>query len=124
MTEPLVSQFGPEIPHRIADQVRRVHRRFDHGAFLNDVLNGYDGLALMPRGWAVAHALHRHLPQDYETALDILMKSHDLHPHETGRLSKTISLAELTTRKHYPGRHVVDVVINGAIQSLGEFELV
>lgn len=34
---------------------------------------------------------------------------------------KTISLAELTTRKHYAGRHVVEVLINGVAKSLGAF---
>ena len=36
---------------------------------------------------------------------------------------KTISLANLTTRKHYPGRHLVDVLINGRITPLGSFSV-
>ena len=47
----------------------------------------------------------------------------DLAPRATASLSKKVSLKEMTTRKHYPGRHVVDVVINGKIQMLGEFVL-
>lgn len=36
-------------------------------------------------------------------------------------LRKTVSLAELTTRKHYPGRHRVELQCNGAVQALGQF---
>jgi hypothetical protein len=47
----------------------------------------------------------------------------DLAPRATQRLGKTISLAEMTTRKHYPGRHLVELVLNGQARRLGEFEL-
>jgi hypothetical protein len=29
----------------------------------------------------------------------------------------------MTTRRHYPGHHRIDVIINGKAQSLGEFEV-
>jgi len=38
-------------------------------------------------------------------------------------LKKTLSLAEMSTRKHYPGVHRVDVILNGRAQPLGAFEL-
>ena len=34
---------------------------------------------------------------------------------------KAISLADLTTRRHYPGRHVVELQVNGRVQELGSF---
>ena len=46
-----------------------------------------------------------------------------LMPGETVNFRKRISLQEMTTRKHYPGTHRVDVVINGTAQPLGKFEL-
>lgn len=52
------------------------------------------------------------------------MKALELGPEECVALRKKVSLAELTTRKHYPGKHMVDVILNGATQPLGEFELV
>ncbi len=52
------------------------------------------------------------------------LKAVNLAPSETAQLRKSVSLAEMTTRKHYAGTHKVDVVLNGRIQSLGEFELV
>lgn len=39
------------------------------------------------------------------------------------RLEKKVSLAELTTRKHYRGMHRVEVLINGQTFDIGAFEL-
>ncbi len=52
------------------------------------------------------------------------LKTLDLAPGETGRVGKTISLAELTTRKHFPGEHRVEAVVNGETRPLGSFEVV
>ena len=46
-----------------------------------------------------------------------------LVPRETAPVRKTLSLAQLTTRTHYPGRHAVEVLINGQAYPLGTFEL-
>jgi len=51
------------------------------------------------------------------------LKNVDLAPHETVAMGKRVSLAEMTTRKHYAGTHTVDVVVNGSAQRLGKFEL-
>jgi hypothetical protein len=37
---------------------------------------------------------------------------------------KRISIKEMTTRKHYPGTHQVEAVINGQVSSLGSFRLI
>ena len=41
----------------------------------------------------------------------------------TEPMSKSISLKEMTTRKHFAGVHRVDVIINGQAMPLGNFEL-
>jgi len=51
------------------------------------------------------------------------LKAIDLAPGETVRVRKSVSLAEMTTRKHYAGVHRVEAVLNGHAKSLGEFEL-
>lgn len=51
------------------------------------------------------------------------LKTLELAPGQTVGLSKTLSLAHMTTRQHYPGLHKVDVILNGQAQPLGEFEL-
>jgi len=52
------------------------------------------------------------------------LKELDLSPRETIHLAKKVSLAEMTTRKHYPGEHRVDVLVNGKAKPLGAFKLV
>ncbi|MGH7468729.1 MAG: DNA alkylation repair protein [Longimicrobiales bacterium] len=51
------------------------------------------------------------------------LKDTTLGPRESVTVRKKISLAQLTTRKHYPGTHRVDVVVNGHTRPLGSFEL-
>jgi 3-methyladenine DNA glycosylase AlkC len=52
------------------------------------------------------------------------LKQLELEPKQTVRLQKRISLKEMTTRKHYPGKHKVDVMVNGQIKPLGGFTVV
>lgn len=96
MAEPLVAQFGPDVPLAIARMVAAVHPEFAVDAFVHDALNGYDALALMLRGKHIARALQRHLPPDYGQALRILLASID-QPH--GRASG-MSLASFLYLPH------------------------
>lgn len=52
------------------------------------------------------------------------LKIVELSPQEAVKIQKKISVADMTTRKHYPGLHKVDVVVNGSAKSLGEFIVV
>jgi hypothetical protein len=52
------------------------------------------------------------------------MKSVILKSNEKIQLKKKVSLANMSTRKHYPGIHKVDVILNGLTQYIGAFELV
>lgn len=40
----------------------------------------------------------------------------DLQPGETATFRRTVSLAQHTTRTHYPGEHIVDVMVNGEVR--------
>ena len=80
MAEPLINQYGADVPKAIARMLAAVHPAFDSEKFLRDVLRGYDALALMPRGKHIAQYLQRHLPQHYPQAVDILLASLD-QPH-------------------------------------------
>jgi len=75
MAEPLKNQYGTEVPERLAREVGAVASGFDRKAFLRDALAGYDALDLMARGGHLARALRRHLPADYEAALEVLLAS-------------------------------------------------
>ncbi|MDP3355863.1 MAG: DNA alkylation repair protein [Polaromonas sp.] len=80
MAEPLINQYGADVPKAIARMIAAVYPQFESRKFVADVLKGYDALALMPRGKHMAQALHRHLPPDYPKAVDILLASLD-QPH-------------------------------------------
>ena len=47
----------------------------------------------------------------------------DIAPGATVVLGKTLSLAQMTTRTHYPGRHAVALLLNGRTHALGHFDL-
>ncbi len=47
----------------------------------------------------------------------------DLGPGEQAVVRKTLSVAQLSTRTHYPGRHTVEVLLNGRTHPGGGFEL-
>jgi 3-methyladenine DNA glycosylase AlkC len=47
----------------------------------------------------------------------------DLAPGESATLQRTVSLADLSTRKHYPGEHRVLVQVNGHPHEVGGFTL-
>jgi 3-methyladenine DNA glycosylase AlkC len=86
MAEPLKNYYGPDVPARIARMIKEVDSAFNAEAFLVDALNGYQALELTPRARLIADALGRHLPQDYERAIEILIAS----------LGPKLQVAELT----------------------------
>lgn len=75
MAEPLKNYYGPDVPARIARMIKEVDSGFDEDAFLADALDGYQALELTPRARQIAQALGRHLPQDYQRAIEILIAS-------------------------------------------------
>lgn len=51
------------------------------------------------------------------------LKQIELPAGGSERLSKRLSMAQMTTRKHYPGVHSLELLLNGRAQRLGQFEL-
>jgi 3-methyladenine DNA glycosylase AlkC len=75
MAEPLKNFFGPEVARDIAALISGVYPAFPSEEFLTDATRGLDKLALLPRAWHIAHALHGHLPADFDSAAGILKAS-------------------------------------------------
>lgn len=48
----------------------------------------------------------------------------EVAPGAGAAVRKTISLAQQTTRTHYPGRHRVEVLVNGEVHDGGSFDIV
>jgi 3-methyladenine DNA glycosylase AlkC len=80
MAEPLIKQYGADVPQAIASMISPVYPAFDHAGFVREVLDEFETLALMARGKKIAQTLRRFLPDDYSEALAILMASID-QPH-------------------------------------------
>jgi 3-methyladenine DNA glycosylase AlkC len=57
------------------------------------------------------------------TAKTFKLRAVALAPGERAIFAKRIGLAQLTTRRHYPGLHRVEVLLNGKRAPLGEFRL-
>jgi 3-methyladenine DNA glycosylase AlkC len=51
------------------------------------------------------------------------LKALELKAGQKVHLQKKVSLADLTTRRHYPGSHIVEAQVNGSLWELGSFEL-
>ena len=51
------------------------------------------------------------------------LKTVELGARQTVPLQKKLSLQEMTTRRHYPGIHRIEVLVNGQSLPLGSFEL-
>lgn len=47
----------------------------------------------------------------------------ELEPGGRDAIRKTVSVAQHTTRTHYPGEHLVEVMINGASEPVGSFTI-
>ena len=81
MASALKDQFGPSAARAIAQMIRAVHAEFPHDAFLKDALAGFGPLSLTGRGFHIATALRKHLPEDYPRAIDVLLAS-TAQPHD------------------------------------------
>jgi 3-methyladenine DNA glycosylase AlkC len=57
------------------------------------------------------------------SAMVFKLRSLQLEGHDAVQLRKTAALGDITTRKHYPGVHRVDALVNGIAMPLGQFEL-
>lgn len=75
MAEPLKNHFTLDVARRLADAIGRVWPPFGKQAFLTDVAKEFEALELMDRGRHIARVLRRHLPEDYPSALDVLLRS-------------------------------------------------
>lgn len=89
MAEPLKNSFGTDIPKIIAGMIATVHADFPARAFVKEALAGYEALELMPRGRKIAQALRAALPDDYDTAIAIVVAAMDVEPRLPARHAMT-----------------------------------
>jgi hypothetical protein len=51
------------------------------------------------------------------------LKRITLEARDSASFEGKVSFAQMTTRRHYPGRHRIEVLVNGVAFPLGEFEV-
>ena len=52
------------------------------------------------------------------------LKQLQLAARASAAIRKTLSLAQLTTRTHYPGIHAIEVVLNGQVRGRARFQMI
>lgn len=80
-------------------------------------------LAPRPQRLAVDFIVHYTKKNGKTSPKVFKLKEITLAAHTTVVLSKGLQLRDLSTRQHYPGRHRVDIMVNGAKVASGEFIL-
>ncbi len=82
-----------------------------------------ESMAPGPQRLLIDYAVH-YVKADGATRPKVFkLRTLTMHHGQKAVLSATVSLASMTTRRHYPGHHRVDVIVNGNAHSLGEFEV-
>jgi 3-methyladenine DNA glycosylase AlkC len=100
----LKDHYGPAVPRAIAAMIRAVHGEFPHDAFVRDALAGYGPLSLTGRGFQIAEALRKHLPQEFPKAVDVLLASASQPRESTGGMASFIFMPHL----FFVARHGLD----------------
>lgn len=72
---PLKQLLGPEALDCLAHNILLVHPRFDVASFRRTALEGLEPLGILERGQHLARALRQYLPENYATAIEILLAS-------------------------------------------------
>jgi 3-methyladenine DNA glycosylase AlkC len=75
MPEPLKTFFNPSLVERIATMLRAAHPSFPEQRFLAEATAGLEAHELLGRARHIMQAMHRALPQDFERAAAILLRS-------------------------------------------------
>lgn len=71
----------------------------------------------------VDYAVHHVKKAGHTTAKVFKLRRFALEPGETRLVRKQHSLRAVTTRRYYPGRHVIEILVNGSARARATFEL-
>lgn len=73
MGEPLKHHFAEPVVRRLASEIEGVYPAFERNAFVRTALDGFVDMELLDRGRHLARVLHKYLPADFGTAVDVLL---------------------------------------------------
>lgn len=72
---PLKTVLGKAAVEQLGANLKYIHSPFDGRAFAEDAMLGIEPLSITQRSTHIAEAMKKHLPDDYPTALGIILKS-------------------------------------------------
>lgn len=75
MADSLKTFFGPRVVSGLAADLSNAYPRLDRTRFEADCLDGLEQLELLARAWQITAVLHAHLPQRFDQAAKILLRS-------------------------------------------------
>src|SRR5690606_28896673 len=73
MASQLKDFFSEQLVRRIAASFTAVDRKFPADRFVREACRGFEQLELMDRGRQIAKAMRSVLPEDYESAVDLML---------------------------------------------------
>jgi len=94
----------------LVHNIRLVHPRFDGAAFRRTAMDGLKPLAILQRGHHLARALRMHLPEQYEEAIEILLRS--LTPPQTQTADLGLAVFFYLPHVSYVATYGLDPVFN------------
>jgi hypothetical protein len=116
MAEPLKNYYGPDVPARIASMIKKA----DSAPFTVELANeGSTTKRLLVELRGAFRQVERQAqPEGLRAEGARTTAARVCAAHED------ISLAQHTTRAHYPGQHRVEVMVNGLASGAGAFAVV
>jgi hypothetical protein len=75
MAEPLKTFFNARLVERLASALHAAHKPFPRETFVREARTGLEGHELLGRARHLSDAMHRELPRDYPSAVDVLVRS-------------------------------------------------
>lgn len=76
-----------------------------------------------PQKLVVDYAVHYIKASGEQSKKVFKLKEITLKPHEVLQINKKQSFKDLTTRKHYTGTHILEILVNGQVFGAEKFEL-
>lgn len=67
--------FNPEVILKLGKRIQKTYKGFNSEAFLEDAAHNISELSFSERNLQIAAALKKHLPEDFEKAVEILLNS-------------------------------------------------
>jgi hypothetical protein len=105
------------------DEMKIIYRRRRRRSDVSDCFAGIASTGKKAQELLIDYAVHFVKANGATRPKVFKLRKLALSPGDRLELGGMLSFKDLTTRRHYPGRHRIDLLINGIPQPLGEFDV-